>query len=548
MDKVSNNVIPYNVLQTIIGQVDSGYISPIEGYVVPNSFDSKSKYIPVYEFLNGKTSYNDYKEIKNCGTYFLDYLLELDYGRTFVFRYSYEAKEFICSKYLSDCFKKDIKLIAEEEADEVALNILNSDKAINDMSEEEIGAINKVINNYYKRVRALSDNFKNGVRILLDSKYYNHILDILFQKKLINNFSNKDFEIIKDEILKYYNNYVYLSDLRRNELNRILPLEEMIDKVNLAINIEEDDDYRLYAIKEEMRKYYDAKFSLISFSKDDIRRLLSTELIKGTARELLDNDKPLDNMSKRELEIINDEVFDLYQKILLGSYNYKETLKELFQDEKVSEVALNALNGNKIFNEMSEEERNAINLELDNLYTKLRINISGLADIFYTYLLKLNGAGVVSYIKHNESNTELACEIIYSTGLDTRSEYYSERGVNYEFRLEHIKEIFSKLYKYDLEYAIEYVKMINKMPILSVKRFIDTFFKFAKEGFKADFLNDYYNSIDDKDYDDIIKSNNMKKYFREYLESTFGEVDFNKYFAGIVDEEELYLRRLRQNK
>ena len=90
--------------------------------------------------------------------------------------------------------------------------------------------------------------------------------------------------------------------------------------------------------------------------------------------------------------------------------------------------------------------------------------------------------------------------------------------------------------------------MINKMPILSVKRFIKTFFEFAKEGFKADFLNGYNNSIDDKDYDDIIKSNNMKKNFREDLESTFGEVDFNKYFASVFDEEKLYLRRLRQNK
>ena len=36
----------------------------------------------------------------------------------------------------------------------------------------------------------------------------------------------------------------------------------------------------------------------------------------------------------------------------------------------------------------------------------------------------------------------------------------------------------------------------------------------------------------------------MKKYFREYLESTFGEVDFNKYFTSIIDEEELYLRGL----
>lgn len=90
--------------------------------------------------------------------------------------------------------------------------------------------------------------------------------------------------------------------------------------------------------------------------------------------------------------------------------------------------------------------------------------------------------------------------------------------------------------------------MINKMPILSVKRFIDTFLKFAKEGFKADFLNDYNNSIDDNENADFIISNNMKKCFREDLEFTFGEVDFNKYFAGIVDEEKLYLRRLRQNK
>ena len=40
----------------------------------------------------------------------------------------------------------------------------------------------------------------------------------------------------------------------------------------------------------------------------------------------------------------------------------------------------------------------------------------------------------------------------------------------------------------------------------------------------------------------------MKKNFREDLESTFGEVDFNKYFASVFDEEKLYLRRLRQNK
>ena len=125
----------------------------IENYGYYDAFvdgiSSLNDYIEVLESLSGKK--DEKNKIGDCGVEFIKNLLERDCNRTIVYNYSNAAKEFLSSKYLSDYFKKGIKehIIRDMEANNdfkgnvtnELMELLDSEKLINDMSEEEIGNI-----------------------------------------------------------------------------------------------------------------------------------------------------------------------------------------------------------------------------------------------------------------------------------------------------------------------------------------------------------------------------------------------------------------------
>lgn len=157
---------------------------------------------------------------------------------------------------------------------------------------------------------------------------------------------------------------------------------------------------------------------------------------------------------------------------------------------KVLEV-LNVLNSDKVINDMSEEEISIIYSSIEEYYSQSTKTKKGnIASRFMSLLYKLDGQGVVSFIKNNVDNSELADHILSTSGLSTRASYYSGRGVNRgDLNEKNLVAIFTKLLKIDNDYAINFADMVRNMKTLGATEFINTFKSFANNGFKIDTLN-----------------------------------------------------------
>lgn len=130
--------------------------------------NDEEEFIETHKKLVGNSCKNEYWEIKDCGVNFIKEFLSRDWGRSIVYEYSEGAKKFIKSKYLSDYFKTSIKeLLANQKINEELLNILNSEKSINDMSEEEITLIYSTIKDTYAKTDCKIVNVASQIMPLL---------------------------------------------------------------------------------------------------------------------------------------------------------------------------------------------------------------------------------------------------------------------------------------------------------------------------------------------------------------------------------------------
>lgn len=178
------------------------------------------------------------------------------------------------------------------------------------------------------------------------------------------------------------------------------------------------------------------------------------------------------------------------QSKYLSDY-FKTSIRELLLEENLSDKVLNVLNGDKKINDMSEEEISLIYFAIEEFYTKLpRKEKVSAANYLMSLLYKLNGPGVVSFIKNNVNNEALASHILRTSGLNDRASYYSGRGVNYgDLSDKNLVAIFSKLLKLDIDYSTNFVEMVRQMKTLGATEFINSFMNFAANGFKAESLN-----------------------------------------------------------
>lgn len=165
---------------------------------------------------------------------------------------------------------------------------------------------------------------------------------------------------------------------------------------------------------------------------------------------------------------------------------FKNSIIELLSQYYLSDEVLNTLNSDKPINDMSEEEIKAIYSALNECYPKTKRN-DKIASCFMSFLYKLDGKGVTSFIKNNISNYDLANHILLTSGLSSRASYYSGRGVNYgDLNDNNLIAIFNKLLKIDIDYAINFVDMVQKMKTLGATEFIKSFKNLAINDFKID--------------------------------------------------------------
>lgn len=176
----------------------------------------------------------------------------------------------------------------------------------------------------------------------------------------------------------------------------------------------------------------------------------------------------------------------------LSNY-FKESVKELLGDS-ISKQLESLLSSEKDINDMTEEEIKAIYTEVENYY---RVNgkspKSNISSKLMSYFHKLDGKGVVSYIKNTTHPAELAKEILYTCGLNARSSYYSGRGVNYgDLNDKNLVAIYKKLLKFDPAYARDFVELVNNMRTLGATEFIDSFINFGYSNFslRQDVISD----------------------------------------------------------
>lgn len=182
------------------------------------------------------------------------------------------------------------------------------------------------------------------------------------------------------------------------------------------------------------------------------------------------------NYSFCELEFIHSTY--------LSSY-FKDSIKKLLGDS-IEEELVNILNSDKDINDMEEKEIKVIKDTLDSFYSNPNYKpVSNIAASFMTYLYKLDGEGVTSYIKNNISKDKIAYHCMFTSGLLPRASYYSGRGVKEcDLNADNLVSIFSKLCVLDKEYALEFVEMVNSMKTLGATEFIESFYNFAMNNFK----------------------------------------------------------------
>ena len=176
---------------------------------------------------------------------------------------------------------------------------------------------------------------------------------------------------------------------------------------------------------------------------------------------------------------------EFFKSKYLSDY-FKQSIKEMM-GEKIPQELLSLLNSEKDINDMTESEIKLINDSIEDFYEthgpSEKPNISSRFDY---YIYKLDGPGVISYIKNHISPGKLARDILLTSGLNPRSSYYSGRGVNYgDLSDKHLVSIYKKLLVIDPQYAANFVELVNQMITLGATEFIETFLNFGYTEFRS---------------------------------------------------------------
>ena len=274
-----------------------------------------------------------------------------------------------------------------------------------------------------------------------------------------------------------------------------------------------------------------------------IRHLLNRDWGRSIVYEYSDaaknfmNSKYLSNYIKHEL------------KKMLGKMNYYAKTNDYYNDDMKK-----LLNSNKTLNEMDENEIkyifNHLKFCMYNKELKLYVDTK-IVECFNLLLYKLDGKGINSLLKDDNyiNKTSLANHILLTSGLSERASFYSGRGVNYgDLSDKHLLEIFRKLIKLDLNYAVNFVKMVMEMKTLGATEFINSFkdlvnhnfnFEESKTNDKNISLDDVHGEArnivafasilssynkEDEDYQ-IRQSDRMKGSFLFYVKSILEEIN-----------------------
>ena len=194
-------------------------------------------------------------------------------------------------------------------------------------------------------------------------------------------------------------------------------------------------------------------------------------------------------------EVIYDILTQGYPlKFIKSKYlsNYmKKNLIELstYSRKCFSDKAIEALNSNKDFKDMSPEEIKEIYYSYDRYYEHRRNEApdlpSNMGAYFNKLLLNLKNEGVKELILENDDLREYYVEyLFFSNNIIHMASFYSGLGVrSSDLNYKHLSSFYYQLKRISDKWAKEFVKLVQGIDILGASQFINAFDKFAKDGF-----------------------------------------------------------------
>ena len=180
----------------------------------------------------------------------------------------------------------------------------------------------------------------------------------------------------------------------------------------VAIAVEENEVNALIKLHKELIGKYVKPYEFLELIVDGGVRLVV---------DLIGSDKGKSivyNYSSSESEFIKSTYLSNY---------FKDGIKQLLGNDIDNELA-NILKSDKDINDMDEEEIKIIKETLDRFYSNPEYKpVSNVSASFMTYLYKLDGDGVTSYIKNNIPKEKIAWQIMFTSGLNPSAEHYSRK-------------------------------------------------------------------------------------------------------------------------
>lgn len=203
------------------------------------------------------------------------------------------------------------------------------------------------------------------------------------------------------------------------------------------------------------------------------------------------------NYSEEQLEFIKSKCLSNY---------FKEGIKELFSGVMVREIE-NILNSDKDINQMEENEIKILKDAIFNYYNNNENIKSNVSKYFLSYLYKLDGNGVISFIKNNIDSEDIVRRILLTSGLSDRASYYSGRGVMYcDLNENNLATIFFKLLRLDENYALNFIEMVCDMKTLGATEFINSFINLGINKFEYDTKNIEESNVSIDDVYDLARN------------------------------------------
>lgn len=168
-----------------------------------------------------------------------------------------------------------------------------------------------------------------------------------------------------------------------------------------------------------------------------------------------------------------------YHKFLNSKYlsNYFKELINQKIDNK-TELLETAINSNRTFNELTEEEIYEIYIKMSEI---------SIGNLIIAYATHLDSPSAKNFLNKRINPIILLARIISTSGLNPRPEYYSGRGTNLgDLNSNHILSIYKKLKNLDEQKALNMLKLTFNMPTLGATEFLQSLYNLACNKYKFD--------------------------------------------------------------